>query len=83
MQKASEQCERTIAVLSQAYLKARFTQPEWAAAFKDDPTGANGKLLLVRIEDFDVEGILGPVVYIDLVGCTEEEARKELDELNG
>jgi len=49
MQRASEEAERTIVVLSPDYLAARFTHPEWAAAFAADPTGAQGKLLFVRV----------------------------------
>ncbi|MCX7726690.1 MAG: toll/interleukin-1 receptor domain-containing protein, partial [Chitinispirillaceae bacterium] len=78
MQKASVECEHTIAVLSQAYLNAEFTHPEWAAAFKQDPCGEKGILLPVRVEDFDIEGILGTLVYIDLVGLSEEDAKKRL-----
>ena len=33
MHKAAEQTQKTIVVLSENYLKAEFTQPEWAAAF--------------------------------------------------
>ncbi|SRR5256885_16655553 len=33
MQKAATEAERTIAVLSNGYLDALYTQPEWAAAF--------------------------------------------------
>ena len=33
MQQAVTDADLTIAVLSEAYLKAEFTQPEWAAAF--------------------------------------------------
>jgi hypothetical protein len=33
----------TIAVLSEHYLKAECSQPEWAAAFARDPTGKNRK----------------------------------------
>ena len=39
MQKAAAEAERTIAVLSPNYLNALFTQPEWASAFFQDPTG--------------------------------------------
>src|SRR4249919_353427 len=33
MQRATERAERTVPVLSPSFLAARFTQPEWAAAF--------------------------------------------------
>jgi hypothetical protein len=39
MQKAAQEAERTIAVLSPDYLTALYTQPEWASAFAADPTG--------------------------------------------
>jgi tetratricopeptide (TPR) repeat protein len=78
MQNASVRCNRTIAVLSQAYMDALFTQPEWAAAFSKDPTGADKKLIPVRVEDFKVPGMFGNIVYIDLVGLEEEDAKKKL-----
>ncbi len=78
MQKAAVEAERTIAVLSRAYLNALFTQPEWAAAFAGDPAGEEGKLIPVRAEDFDPPGIFRSMIYIDLVGLQEEEAQKLL-----
>jgi uncharacterized protein YndB with AHSA1/START domain len=39
MQQAASEAERTIAVVSPHYLKSLYTQPEWAAAFAQDPTG--------------------------------------------
>jgi hypothetical protein len=62
---------RTLLVMSRAALEARYVKDEWTAAHKHD------RLTPVRIEDFDVEGLLGPVAYIDFVGrpdaaaCTE------------
>src|SRR5437588_1874784 len=39
MDEASKEAARTIALLSPTYLRSGFTQAEWAAAFKQDPTG--------------------------------------------
>jgi hypothetical protein len=78
MQKASVECDRTIAVLSKASFEAKYTQPEWAAAFKQDPSGEKGVLLPVRAEDFDPKGIFGTMAYIDLVGLEEADAEKLL-----
>ncbi len=75
MDEAAKQATRTIAVLSPDYLNARYTQPEWAAAFAKDPTGKQRKLILVRVRDCDVEGLLGQIVYIDLCGLGEAAAR--------
>src|SRR5688572_3351873 len=58
MQQGVSQAERTIAVLSPDFLASRFTQPEWAAAFQQDPTGAKGLLIPVRVSPCDLDGVL-------------------------
>src|SRR5439155_20102209 len=58
MQRAAVECERTIAVLSEDYLKSLFTQPEWTAAFAQDPTSAESKLLPVRVRECELKGLL-------------------------
>ena len=78
MQRAATEAERTIAVLSPDYLSARFTQPEWAAAFAQDPTGEKGTLLPVRVRECDLKGLLPAIIYIDLVGLEEQEAKDTL-----
>ncbi len=78
MDKATKEAERTIAVLSEDYLKALYTQPEWAAAFKQDPTGEKGLLIPVRVQECTLSGLLAAVVYIDLVGLEEETAENDL-----
>ncbi|MEO0491130.1 MAG: TIR domain-containing protein [Cyanobacteria bacterium J06659_2] len=77
MQKGT-QCKQTIAVMSQAYLEADYTNPEWAAAFSSDPQGEAHKLIPVRIEDFDPTGLLQSIVYVDFVGLSEEAAKDQL-----
>ena len=78
MQKAAVECDRTLLVLSPAYLNSAFAAPEWAAAFASDPTGTRRKLLPVRVAQCDPPGLLKTIVYIDLVGLDEDAARKEL-----
>jgi len=78
MQRAAEQARRTIAVLSPDYLQALYTQPEWAAAFAQDPTGEKGTLLPVRVQECELKGMLSQVVYIDLVSLTEQAAKETL-----
>ncbi|APT50990.1 hypothetical protein BSA171_03660 [Bacillus safensis] len=75
MQRGSECAKHTLALLSQNYLNALYTQPEWASAFASDPTGINQKLMPVRIEDIELEGLLPQIIYIDLVGKEEKEAK--------
>jgi hypothetical protein len=78
MQKAATEAKRTIAVLSPDYLNAKFTAPEWAAAFVQDPTGEQRLLIPVRVRPVELIGLLGPIVYIDLVAVDEEEAKLRL-----
>jgi len=78
MDEATKNAKRTVAVLSPTYLTSLFTQPEWAAAFAQDPTGQQGKLLPVRVRDCELKGLLNQIIYIDLVGLDMQAARKAL-----
>ena len=78
MDAAARQATRTIAVLSPDYVTSQFTPSEWAAAFKRDPTGDQGLLVPVRVRACDIEGLMGQVVYIDLVDQDEAVARATL-----
>jgi tetratricopeptide (TPR) repeat protein len=78
MDKAMKQAEQTIAIISSNYVNALYTQTEWAAAFREDPKGEKRKLLPVRVQKCELGGILGQIVRIDLVGLSEEQARKTL-----
>ena len=72
MDEASAKAERTLAVLSPEYLQSYFCKLEWSAAQRRD------RLLLVRVKKADVDGILGPSVYIDLHGKSEADALSAL-----
>jgi HEAT repeat protein len=78
MDKALREAQRLIAVLSPSYFDSDFTPPEWTAMFVKDPTGAERKLIPVRVEELDPGGLLSAVVYIDLVGKDETAAIREL-----
>ena len=78
MDSAARNAKRTIAVLSPDYFKSGFTKSEWTAAFRLDPKGEQRLLVPVRVRPCDVDGLLGQVVYIDLVGYDEQEARTRL-----
>lgn len=78
MQQATAEADRTIAVLSPDYLVSAYAQPEWQAAFTQDPTSVQAKLLPVRVRDCTLEGLLRAIVYIDLVGQDETGAQTTL-----
>jgi TIR domain len=81
MDGAAKKTDKTIAVLSPDYLNANFTHPEWAAAFARDAKGTNRQLIPVKVRECDADGLLGQIVYVDLVGEDETTARGKL--LNG
>jgi hypothetical protein len=68
----------TVAVLSPSYLAAEYTLSEWAAAFARDPGGKGRTLLPVRVGECEPDGRLKQIIYADLVGLDEEEARRVL-----
>ena len=78
MHRATTESSRTLAVLSQRYLDALFTNPEWVAAFAKDPRGEKRLLVPVRIEDFKPDGLFKALIYLDLVGLSESDAKKRL-----
>ena len=78
MNKAVAGSDRTIAVVSENFINSTFTTPEWAAAFAKDPDGAARKLVPVRVEPCQTDGLLGQVVRIDLVGLGRDEAAAKL-----
>ncbi len=78
MDRAMCDAQRTIAVLSPQYINALYTQSEWANAFRLDPTGEKDLLIPLRIAPVEPTGILAQIVYTDLVGRSEAEARELL-----
>lgn len=78
MQRGASFAHHTLALLSENYLKSSYTQPEWAAAFGTDPTGTKRKLIPVRIQDIELEGLLPQIIHIDLVNKNEDSAKKAI-----
>jgi len=76
---ATRRGKQTLAVLSEAYLSSEFAEAEWTSAFQADPTGRARSLVPVRVSECEPLGLLGTIVYIDLVGVVDEaEARGRL-----
>jgi len=80
MDRAARRARRTLGVLSPQALQAPYVQQEWAQRLATDSTGSQRVLVLVRVEACEPEGLLGPVLYIDLVGLDEAAARARLRE---
>ncbi|MBI4681008.1 MAG: toll/interleukin-1 receptor domain-containing protein [Nitrospirae bacterium] len=79
MQKATELCQHTIIVLSPHFLDSEYTQPEWAQAFAQDPTGENRLLIPVRVANCELNGFFKPLVYIDFLEAppSDKQERRE------
>jgi tetratricopeptide (TPR) repeat protein len=77
MRDALEQADRTLALVSAAYLASPYCTDEWTGAFLHDPDGRN-RLLQLRIEDCELPRLLRAQVYVDLVGLPREQARARL-----
>lgn len=73
MQRGASESKHTLALLSENYIESSYTQPEWATAFVEDPTGEMRKLIPVRISDVPLKGLLPSIVYTDLVGINDED----------
>lgn len=78
MERGVTECERTVAVLSPAYLQSVYGRQEWQAVQATDPLGEARKLLPVRVARCRPQGLLATVVYVDLVDQAEEDARRRL-----
>jgi tetratricopeptide (TPR) repeat protein len=77
MRDALEHADRTLALVSAAYLASPYCTDEWTGAFLHDPDGRN-RLLQVRIEDCKLPRLLRAQVYIDLVDLPRQQAKARL-----
>jgi hypothetical protein len=78
MEEAVRRSERTIALLSPAYLRSAYGSQERQAAQLLDPTGLARKLVPIRIAPCERSGLLAAVVSFDLFGLDGDEARRVL-----
>jgi hypothetical protein len=84
MHRATSAADRTVAVVSPAYLDSEYGTAEWLAAFAQDPLGRAGKLVPVKVDPFPwPAGLLGPIVGIDLSGLAATDAAARLRTLVG
>jgi len=78
MNRAATEAERILVVLSSSFLESLYTQPEWATAFAADPKGEQRRLIPIRVQECQPQGLLASIAFIDLVGLEEIEARETL-----
>jgi|SRR5689334_855470 len=78
MQNALKTTNKMVMVLSDDYLKSSFTAAEWSAVFATDPEEKKRKLVPVRVHECKPEGLLAPLIYVDIVGLSESDAEAAL-----
>ncbi len=78
MDNALKESNVLISVLSPDYLESEYCQAEWTSKFCEDPTGAQRKIIPIRVRETAISGLLRSRIYIDLVGLEEEQAKERL-----
>lgn len=71
-------CDRLIIILSESYLASKWCETEWTAKLYEQVKTGDRKIIPVRVEPVNVNGLLAPLIYVDLVNKTKDEAYKEL-----
>jgi hypothetical protein len=69
---------RTLALLSNDYLRSDQVKVEWQAAWQADPLGMRRTLIPIMIEDCEPDGLLRGIHHIDLTALDEGAARRTL-----
>ena len=82
MSDALDRCDRVVALFSAAYFdRSRYTTEEWSAAVVHVPGIEEDRLVPVRVEEVpaaEMPAVLRPLVFRDLFGVAEEQARRVL-----
>ena len=68
-----------VAVLTSRYQQSRWGRVEWQMAMRASPDEGSRKLVTVRTEECDLDGILALLTFVDLVGeSSADNARDKL-----
>ncbi|MER7500219.1 TIR domain-containing protein [Nonomuraea pusilla] len=72
MDRGVSEAHLVVAVLSRHYLTSRYGRMEWQAALRADPDNPSNKLVTIRLEDVQLEGLLSTITWVDLLGVADE-----------
>jgi hypothetical protein len=78
MRSALDVSRQVIAVLSDNYLSSEAAGSELNAALVNDPLGIRGGLVPVRVAPCKLGGLVKGRIYIDLVGSSLDQAKRDL-----
>jgi hypothetical protein len=77
---AMRDSERAIAIVSRDYYRSPYAVLEWTNAIARDPTGRQGVLIPIRVDDVILEGVFKTLTWIDLTGVPLDVAQRRLVE---
>lgn len=72
------ECEKLVVILSQNYLKSKWCEAEWTSKLAEQIELKDRRIIPIKIEPVDLKGLLSPIVYIDIVDKSENEAKQEI-----
>jgi tetratricopeptide (TPR) repeat protein len=78
MHDAAKDSDRTLAVLSEEYLKSDYCAKEWQAAYHKRGKKDTTALVPVRVRPCEPDGLLKQIAYIDLIGSPDEPTSARL-----
>ena len=73
---ALRECKKLLIILSQNYLRSEWCRTEWTSKLAEKSNPNDGAIIPIRVEPVEVEGLLSPIVYIDIVDKDEPDARQ-------
>lgn len=73
-----KECRKLIVILSESYLKSKWCEAEWTVKLAEQIKLNERRVIPIRIAPVDLEGLLSPIVYIDIVDNTEEDAKSKI-----
>ena len=73
---ALQKCDKLIVVLSRNYLRSEWCRTEWTSKLAEKSNPNDGSIIPIRVEPVEVEGLLSPIVYIDIVDKDESNAKQ-------
>jgi len=71
-------CEQLIVILSESYLKSEWCEAEWTSKLAEQIKLKERRVIPIRTEPVDLKGLLSPIVYIDIVDTSEDEAKQRI-----
>jgi hypothetical protein len=71
-------CKKLIVILSESYLNSKWCEAEWTVKLAEQIHLNERRIIPIRISPLQVEGLLSPIIYIDIVDKSEADAKKEI-----